>query len=215
MRGVTFDLDGTLANTLPVCYAAFRRVFLEHTGREYSDAEIHGMFGPCEKGVFQAVLSDWRPAFAAFLKEYESAHDMCPAAFPGIAPLLDHLRAAGVRLAVVTGKGTESAQISLRRLGLIDRFECIEAGSPHGGAKSESIARILKLWEAAPGELAHVGDAPNDIRAARESGVAALAAAWAPTARREALAAEWPDAIFDSVTEFEDWLSARAGNAAS
>ena len=27
LRGVIFDLDGTLADTLPVCYAAFRATF--------------------------------------------------------------------------------------------------------------------------------------------------------------------------------------------
>ncbi|MFI5386479.1 MAG: HAD family hydrolase [Fimbriimonadales bacterium] len=205
-RGITFDLDGTLADTLPICYVAFRRVFLAHTGREYSDAEIHAMFGPCEKGLLQRVMPDWEPAFEMFLREYRVAHELCPEPFPGVVDLLDWLDADGVRMAVVTGKGPESAAISLTRLGLRDRFEVVESGSPDGAIKSDAIRRILDLWRIPPSELAHVGDAPNDIQAARAAGATAIAAAWASTSRRESLEAEGPDAIFGSIASLHEWL---------
>jgi len=208
IRGLIFDLDGTLADTLPVCYTAFRRVFRKHLGREVSDAEIHGMFGPCERGVIQRILPDWGPAFQMFLEEYEAAHDVCLEPFSGVIDMLDWLESQGLPIAVVTGKGPESAAISLRRLGLSDRFEIVESGSTHGPVKPESISRILELWKFDPGEVVHVGDAPSDVRSARKCGIIAVAAGWAPGARREALAAEEPDAQFDSVSELHAWLAA-------
>ena len=52
LRGVIFDLDGTLADTLPVCYAAFRAAFHRYVPeRTFSDAEITSFFGPNEEGV--------------------------------------------------------------------------------------------------------------------------------------------------------------------
>ena len=51
IRGVIFDLDGTLGDTLPVCYRAFARVLGRRLGRPFSDTEIHSMFGPSEEGI--------------------------------------------------------------------------------------------------------------------------------------------------------------------
>ncbi len=44
MKAVLFDFDGTLANTLPLCFHAFHNVFMEYDGRNLSDEEIKSMF---------------------------------------------------------------------------------------------------------------------------------------------------------------------------
>ncbi|HVT10978.1 MAG TPA: HAD-IA family hydrolase [Fimbriimonadaceae bacterium] len=206
VQGITFDFDGTLADTLPVCYAAFRSVFRRYLGREFSDEEIHDLFGPCEKGVLSRLMPDWREPFAMYLQEYEASHGRCRQPFPGVPELLDALAAAGVRVAIVTGKGAESAAISLREVGLCDRFAIVEAGTPEGAVKADAIRRILDEWRLPPDLVAHVGDAPNDIRAAKETGLVALAAAWAPAVRLSALEAESPDALFSSVEGLRNWL---------
>jgi pyrophosphatase PpaX len=206
IRGVTFDLDGTLADTLPVCYAAFRAVFLEHAGREFSDSEIHALFGPCEKGALAKVVADWKPAFEKFLTEYERAHSLCPLPFEGIPALLDSLAALGINVAVVTGKGPESAAISLRTLGLKHHFAIVEAGSPERAIKADAIQRVLDVWGLTRSEVIHIGDAPGDIRAARTVGVGAVGAVWASTARRDLLDEIGPDAVFDRVDAFGEWL---------
>jgi phosphoglycolate phosphatase-like HAD superfamily hydrolase len=56
LQGVIFDLDGTLGDTLPVCFAAFRETFRHYLGREYSDREIRAMFGPTEEGIIQRMI---------------------------------------------------------------------------------------------------------------------------------------------------------------
>ncbi len=206
VQGITFDFDGTLADTLPVCYAAFRSVFRRYLGRDFSDEEIHGLFGPCERGVISRLMPEWQEPFAMYLREYEASHELCREPFAGIPELLDALASNGVRVAIVTGKGAESAAISLREVGLSGRFPIVEAGTPEGAVKTDAIRRILEDWRTPPNLAAHLGDAPNDIRAAREVGVAALAAAWAPAVRRTALEAEEPDALFVTVDDFHGWL---------
>ncbi|HAX24486.1 MAG TPA: hypothetical protein DCX80_05550, partial [Chloroflexi bacterium] len=87
--GVIFDLDGTLADTLPVCCAAFRPVLLDITGREYNDSEIVALFGPNEEGILRRLAGDdWPAAMERFLAEYEANHDTCPAPFEGIDDVL-------------------------------------------------------------------------------------------------------------------------------
>jgi beta-phosphoglucomutase-like phosphatase (HAD superfamily) len=51
LAGAIFDLDGTLVDTLPVCFAAFRRAFERLGGPPHSDDAIRALFGPSEEGM--------------------------------------------------------------------------------------------------------------------------------------------------------------------
>ncbi|MCB9386112.1 MAG: HAD family hydrolase [Bryobacterales bacterium] len=206
--GLIFDLDGTVADTLPVSYAAFRRTIREWTGATMTNAEIHSRFGPSEEGVLAALLgSDPSAAFDLFLKLYALEHRRCPNAFPGLTELLASARLAGVRCAIVTGKGADAAAITLERIGLADAFEQVEAGSAGGAVKVECMRRVLAEWSFAPNRVASIGDFPSDVRAARAVGVTPLGAAWASTANRAVLEQAGADVVFDRVDELAAWLA--------
>jgi phosphoglycolate phosphatase-like HAD superfamily hydrolase len=207
LQGVIFDLDGTVGDTLPVCFVAFREVFQSYLGRTYSDKEIRAMFGPTEEGMIQQVVPDrFDEAFLTYLTAYEKAHETCRDPFPGIREVIEALDRQGVRRAIVTGKGPRSAEISLRVMGLTDAFERVEAGAPEGNIKPESMRRVIEAWGADPAAVACIGDAPSDIRSARQNGAIPLAAAWAGTTDYAALLALRPQAAFRQVSEFLDWI---------
>lgn len=214
LRGVIFDLDGTLADTLPLAIAAFRRAIEPLTGRTLTDAEIIAQFGPSEEGMIRALApAHYDAALADYLRHYEALHDMCPDPFPGMRGLLADLKARGVRLGLVTGKGARSTRLSLRRFGLEDMFEVVEIGDPAGPRKAESIRRVLAGWGMDPAQAVYVGDAPTDVTAAHEAGVAAVGAAWTETTDRALLAAAKPDALLETVAGLADWLSGRLARA--
>ncbi len=209
IRGIIFDLDGTLGDTLPVCFQAFGSVFERRLGRRYSDAEIQSMFGPSEEGVLARHFpDDFAGALHEYLREYRCAHRACTEPFPGLREALDFLRERGVHLAVVTGKGPRSAQVSLEALGLTDYFPIVEAGSPTGGVKPEAMRRVLRAWGVAPRSVVGVGDSPSDIRSAKEVAVQSVAAAWAPGSSSRKLAACAPERLFRNVAAFRAWLEA-------
>lgn len=56
MKTVIFDFDGTLANTLPLCFAAFREVFQQFDDITYTDDDIVAMFGPPEEEMLTMHL---------------------------------------------------------------------------------------------------------------------------------------------------------------
>lgn len=86
-------------------------------------------------------------------------------------------------------------------------FGIIETGSPAGPRKADGIRNVLKSWPGiSPDEVLYVGDAPSDIKASREAGIAVVGAAWASTTDAEALKMLEPDAMFYSVSDFADWL---------
>lgn len=207
LQALIFDLDGTLCDTIPVCIAAFQTAFATHAGREFSDAEIRALFGPDEEGMIRRVVPDhWQACLDDYLAAYDRKHDACPAPFSGMLPLLSGLSERGVPLAIVTGKGRGSAEISLRRLALSGYFDVVETGSARGAVKPERIRAVLARWGMLAGTVAYVGDSPFDMRDARATGVRGLAAGWAASTDVEALRAETPDVLFSSVGEFTAWI---------
>lgn len=182
LTGMIWDVDGTLCDTLPLCLVAFRAVYAHHLGREFTDAEIVAGFGATEAGTIRAQVPDaWEAAEAEYLAIYERLHDEQARVFPGIIEVLATLQGRGIRQAVVTGKGPQTAAITLDRLGLSGYFDRVETGSPAGPIKPAGIRAVLDAWDCAPSTAAYVGDTPYDAGAAREVGVRAVRAAWSPT----------------------------------
>jgi len=71
IKAVIFDLDGTLANTLPTCIKAFRAAVEPLISRSVSDAEIIATFGPSEEGTIQALAPDfYDKGVSGYLKFY-------------------------------------------------------------------------------------------------------------------------------------------------
>lgn len=210
IRAVIFDLDGTVANTLPLCIQAFRQSVEPLINRPVSDEEIVATFGPSEEGTIMALApAHYDKGVAGYLHHYKNLHHLCPVPFEGIKDLLLLLKSKGVRIAMVTGKGRHSTHISLEHFALTSFFEIIETGSPAGPRKAEGIRVIMDAFEGiGPEEMIYVGDAPSDITASRIAGIPVVAAAWAETAEPEKLKALNPDQLFYTIADFSNWLQA-------
>lgn len=212
IRAVIFDLDGTIADTLPLCIVAFKKSIEPLLGKALSEEEIVATFGPSEEGTIRRLIPMQEEAgVASYLKHYEALHYMCPTAFPGIGEVLIRLKAKGVPLAMVTGKGIHSTRLSLAQFGLAAFFEVLETGSPEGPNKVNGIRGVLKRLGVSAAESLYVGDAVSDIRYCKEIGIPIAAAAWAGTADEKALRALEPEQIFSSVGAFAQWIEDRVG----
>lgn len=207
LDGIIFDLDGTLADTLPACFAAFRRALAACGHRPMADAEVMEYFGPSEEGIFQRLAPTAWPAYLkAYLDVYEEEQRRSARMFPGMETALERLRALGVRMAIVTGKGRESAAISIRLFALERFLDGWEPGGPSGNVKPAAIATVLTRWGIPPGRVAYLGDTPEDVQAARTAGLLPLSAAWDGRADSARLQAASPAAIFPAVEDFRRWI---------
>jgi phosphoglycolate phosphatase-like HAD superfamily hydrolase len=202
-----FDFDGTLADTLPLCAAAFQAATAEVGGVHLSVPQITAMFGPNEVGILRQVLGGrWEDGLSVFLREYDRRHpEICTGPFPGVREMLADLRGHGVKLGMITGKGPLSAAISFRHVGMEDAFDFVKAGKPEGCVKQRHITEALAEHGIAAARAAYVGDTPGDIAASRAVGVLAVAAAWAGTADLAALMRAEPDHLFTSVADLREW----------
>ena len=210
IRGVIFDLDGTLANTLPICYAGFRVAYQQYTGREWSDSEIAATFGPCEQGSIQRLVPHaWEECLRLYLEVYEAEHHTCTEPFEGVETLLQWLAERKLPQAIVTGKGPGTAEISLRYLGITHYFSRVEVGSPQGSVKAKAMREVAEAWGIPTSQIAYVGDHGSDVRCSRDAGAIPIAACWAETANKTELERMEPEALFERVSDFQAWLAER------
>lgn len=171
-----------------------------------TDEEIERQFGPDDLGVIQRLLPG-KPELhekgrELFLRYYHELHpELAPTPFPGAAGLLHALRSRGIRLAMVTGKRLESAEISLQFFHLAEFFPILETGSPEGGVKPDRIRRALDRLDSSAGEAIYIGDSPTDVDACRAVPIRILAAGWAAEADVKGLEERKPDYL---LTRFED-----------
>lgn len=82
IKGIMFDLDGTLGDTLPLCIVSFQKTLEVITGRKYTKEEVIRHFGKTEEGILQSLVPDkWEKAFDTYLEIYNKNHHICSDVF--------------------------------------------------------------------------------------------------------------------------------------
>ncbi|MCD8273239.1 HAD family hydrolase [Akkermansia sp.] len=217
IKTAIFDFDGTLADTIPLCREAFRRAIRKLDGRILTDEEIERQFGPDDLGVIRKLIPG-KPELhergrELFIHYYRELHaDLAPAPFPGAVELLRTLRNLGIRLAMVTGKRLESAEISLQFFHLSEFFPILETGSPERGVKPDRIKRALARLNSVASEAIYIGDAPTDVDACRSVPIRILAAGWAAEADINGLREKKPDFLLTRFEDLERFFREHHGN---
>lgn len=178
-----FDFDGTIADTLPICFASFRAVFEKFNGTDLSDQAITAWFGPSETGIIRRHLADpadYEAAVELYYATYEKLHDELVKADPQISKMLENFRTQGKKMAVVTGKARRSFDISMEKLGLLPYFSYSVTGddTEHPKPDPEGLQDALSYFKCLPGDAVYFGDADADVLAAKNADIASVGVAW-------------------------------------
>jgi pyrophosphatase PpaX len=207
-HAVLFDLDGTLADTIPLIVASYQHAFRTVLGEEIDEARARAWIG--------------RPLLAALLEESpEHGHDLDQTyrewnlantarlirRYEGVPEMLEALASAGVRMAVATSKRRQTARLALEGVGidhLIEVAAALEDTTRHKPEPDPLLHAAASLGSQ-PCDCVYVGDATVDVLAARAAGMAAIAVSWG-AADREALAATGPEALVDTVADLTAYL---------
>jgi pyrophosphatase PpaX len=198
-----FDLDGTLADTLPLIYESFNAAVFPITGKPLSPEEIRGLFGPPDNYIIRNMLDPEHhdEAIGRYVATYERRHRDLVELFDGIAELLQDAHAAGRRLAIVTGKSRNTALMTLDILGVLDRFDVVYAGDDVEFQKPDPMALVMALDDLAHDDPAHavmIGDSAADVIAGKAAGVATIGVLWGAPDHSDLLSAG-PDVVCESV----------------
>ena len=207
-----FDIDGTLVRRAgPHHRQALVDAVRIVTGIETTTEGIpvHGMLDPVilsqmlsKAGFDDAGIAAAMPSIIETAQDVyqEGIPDLRDKQCPGVVALLDELRGRGTVLALVTGNLTRIGWRKLERAGLHHYFQFGafgEMAATRGGLARLAIERARS--EGPVGAISLVGDAPQDVMAAKENGIRSIAVRTGITPAGD-LEACFPDMLLDDLT---------------
>jgi len=195
LKGVIFDMDGTLIDTLSHSFEAFNHGFTQYGAKRHTPQEILAYFGPSEGDIFSRVVGveNGKKAYQAF-RQYMDEHVTEMPIHSGIEELLAVLEENKIPFSIFTGRSWDTTEIILRHHGLLERFVTIVTSSHVGLSKPspEGLYLALSRMKLEPSEVLFVGDSPSDLQVAHAAGSTGVAALWDVMAKREDLAPHRP-----------------------
>jgi pyrophosphatase PpaX len=209
-RGILFDLDGTLVDSLELILSSYRHTMSVHLGHVPPDeAWLRTMGKPLrvQLEAFAESPDQLEAMFATYIEHNEAHHERLIRPFPGMREAVVALRRAGYRLGVVTSKIREHAIRELRSCGLDGLFHGLVSATDVGRPKPDPQPVLMGLQ--AIGTTADatlmVGDSLYDLQAARAAAVDSAAALWGPFDRAR-LAPGEPTYWLEDVADLLDVL---------
>lgn len=180
---VVFDLDGTLADTIPDVAPPLNHA-LAGFGRppiplaEVRDLVGHGSRDLVRRGlerggpVTEAMIDEALERFTAYYLDNICVHTTV---FEGVEQAFDTLQAEGIRLALCTNKLEAPTRSLLDALGWSGRFAAIVGGDTLPRRKPHPEHLLETIRQAGGGHAVMVGDSIVDVATAKAAGIPVVA----------------------------------------
>ncbi len=183
-RSVSFDLDGTFADTSTDLAFALNALRLElgkealpvpdvarHVGRGARWLVANCIEGLDPERVDSLVLR--------FLDHYEQCCCETTAPYQGLDELVHQLRAQNVVVSIATNKPRRFTEAIMEGLGWNSWFDSVHCGDDGPSKPDPSmIDAAIKAAGTSPEQHLHVGDTPTDAQAAANAGCWFTPVAW-------------------------------------
>ena len=220
IRGVIFDVDGTLVDSNDLHIEAWREAFARY-GKKVDYEDVHAQIGKGGDQLMPVFLS--REELDDFGEELERLRvdlfvsNYLPRAkpFPGVRELMQRLTADGLRIALASSAKSEELAQHKKNLGIDDLLDGHTSADDAEHSKPSPdifVAALERLDEVAACETVVVGDSPYDAQAAARAGmrtIGVLSGGFsAERLRREGVVAIYKD-IADIVQRYDESPFAR------
>ena len=183
--GYIFDLDGTLVDSMPTHYRAWRKALREngapaHVFR-WEEFNAHGGMAAVDivKDLNRTYGLHMPPESVADEKRAHYAHFLRTESLPTIretVELVHHLRRSGIPYAIGTGSAMPGALATLRSAGLEGLFPLIITPEDvaHGKPAPDIFLLAAERMGVAPEDCVVFEDAEPGLQAAHAAGMAAV-----------------------------------------
>lgn len=176
MNALIFDCDGTLADTMPVHYLAWREI-LKPYGITFAEDRFYAMGGMPTGEIVERLFSevDKVPDVPALTRLKEEAFVARASDIRPIEKVVDVARRARGKMpmAVASGGHRTMVELTLRRIGILDWFSVLVTAEDTAKHKPEPdvFLEAAKRLGAAPADCTVYEDTDLGIEAARRAGM--------------------------------------------
>jgi phosphoglycolate phosphatase len=186
MLTIVFDLDGTLIDTAPDLIDTLNLILRQEGLPAIAFETARNMIGGGAKTMIErALVKDGRPGtgaklerlYAAFVAHYAEHIADRSRPFPHLEATLQHLAAAGHRLAVCTNKLEWLSKRLLQALNLTQHFAAVCGQDTFGVQKPDPriLLETIRLAGGQPSQSIMIGDSKSDVGAARAANIPVIA----------------------------------------
>jgi HAD superfamily hydrolase (TIGR01509 family) len=178
-RAYLFDCDGTIADSMPLHYLAWKKSLAEWNC-EFSE-ELFYAWGGRPTAEIISTLNQQRglsmPVERVARRKEEFYFELLPE-LKAVPEVLEHIEAQHGRIpfAVVSGSARDSVTASLEALKLLDRFEAVVCAGEYEKSKPDAEAFLLAAAKlgVAPMNCLVFEDTEMGIQAASAAGMASV-----------------------------------------
>lgn len=176
-KALVFDFDGTLVDSFKLENDSMLYAINSNScNTNVTEENITSYYGPTEKGIINQFVDVpyQEKAFNDFLYFYEKEAYKYKL-FPRLEKLLFKLKLNNsIQLFLITGRGKQSLDISLKVNNLTNFFIKEYTGSDTGINKEESIETLIHDYGLNKEEILYLGDTIADINSMNKAGVEIL-----------------------------------------
>lgn len=202
IKGILFDFDGTLANTIDLIIASFEHTCKAVLGRVPVREDIVNTFGLPLADAMLALSG--KPELVEQMRnvyrEYnDSHHDDMIRPIAGVEETLVALKKRDIKIAVVTSKKPRMLQRGLACLNLGKYVDTVIAlgdtkeSKPHAEPMLAACAKLQLV----PQECLCVGDSPFDLQSGRNAGARTVAVRYTAFAWEKIMEEGRPDYVIE------------------
>ncbi len=177
-RGVVFDFDGTLVDSMSFVYDGLAAAVSAYRPRPSRQEVMAALGGPSDACVRRLLRSPEHQAaaLAAYLG-YLARHEDGIRPFRGARRLLADLTAAAIPLGIWTGRERAATLVLLRAVGWDRCFDVLVCGDDLPSHKPDpaGLLGITRRWRLKPAEVVFVGDSDQDLAGGVAAGAAMVA----------------------------------------
>lgn len=218
IKGIFWDLDGTLVNTgkdivnaINFTRNSFNLNSLSYSaGMDMIGQGFEKLLSRClhEINPDHSTLDSARSLFIDYYHLHLTDHSI---PYPGILNILNSKQFESHHMAIITNKNIISSQLLLSELNIIGFFQTIRGGGLNLNLKPEPdmLVDAMNELNLEPNQTVMIGDSWTDILSARNAGIVSILVDWGFKDVRD----HQPDYNVNTADELEQLLVKLTGNS--
>lgn len=185
IKGIIFDLDGTLLNTITDLNNSVNKTFkLMNVDKVNAEEKTMSEVGHGIKNLIEQIFSDTNvdidKAYQTFLDVYKEEYTKHTKPYEGIKELIDELNNLNIKIGVNSNKNDEYTKhlIELNFNNINLNYVLGKTSNIKTKPDPEGLNYIINKMNLNKNEVIYCGDSPTDVKTASNANIRCISVTW-------------------------------------